>query len=115
MSESKTPKEKELSPQIVWDWSYCETLDEQYEMENLAMDTLCEQSKLESLKNKLSSKKTEQDDGTDELAKQIIEQEAKVKEMKDKLKEMKYKFIDREWKAYQEELREEAKKLIDSL
>lgn len=115
MSESKTPKEKELSPQIVWDWSYCETLDEQYEMENLAMDTVIEQQTLERLKNKLSSKKTEQEDGTDELDKQIIEQEAKVKEMKDKLKEMKYKFINREWEAYEEELREEAKKLIDSL
>lgn len=115
MSESKTPKEKELSPRIVWDWSYCETLDEQYEMENLATDTLYEQRTLERLKNELSSKKTAGEDGTDELAKQIIEQEAKVKEMKDKLKEMKYKFIDREWKAYEEELREEARKLIDSI
>lgn len=107
MSESKTPKENELSPQNVWDL--------EFEMEYFAMDVVCEQRELESLKNKLSSKKTEQEDGTDELAKQIIEQEAKVKEMKDKLKEMKYRIIEIEYREYEEELRKEARKLIDSL
>lgn len=115
MPESKTPKEKELSPQNVWPYYDSLSFDEMYEMENLAMDTVCEQGTLERLKKELSLKKASGEDGIDELAMQIIEQEVKVKELKEKIREMKKRIEIRDWEEYMEELRKEARKLIDSL
>lgn len=114
MSESKTPKEKELSPQEIWDyekeiilwdteyediWNLEDDIELQKgiiissesEMEDLAMRTVRKQRVLEALKNKLSLKKTAGEDGIDELATQIIEREAKIKEMKEEISEMKEK------------------------
>lgn len=115
MSESKTPKEKELSPQNVWPYYDSLSFDEMYEIENLAMDTVCEQGTLERLKEKLSLKKAAGEDGIDELATQIIEREAKVKELKEKIREIKKRIEIRDYEEHMEKLRKEARKLIDSL